>query len=700
MRFRCFAFFLFAFPPAIHVWAAPSIPAGIKFTADKVRPDLATGEMMATGHVRWESPDLLLLAEEIRYDSKQDVITARGNVTLQRQGYRLLAQEIIYRRKDESYSVTGVRLGSDPVFISGSKVTGDRSTITIEDAVATFQEPGVWTPTVRARRFELHIGQSVTVEGGRVGISKLQPLPLPAIPIPMDQLFLKYASFGAGYHGYLGAFLEFGLHLPVRRGIEVGGDLGYYSNRGFLFGPSGRYARGSEDRGVWGEFGSGFIHDSGDKLQDILGNRIAEDRGWINWEHRQRFNEQLSLTAEVRYWSDSEVVRDFRPKEFYPHQKPDTFVETTYTTDALILSGFVRPKINRYFLVQERLPEFRADLLPQIIGAPEWGVYQRGHASIARLIEDAPAAGPTLRSDRFDAYYSLTHAFRPKEWFTVTPVAGVELTHYGRTNEGSGKSDYTRTLGEVGVDAELHANATFPYRNEAWKIDGLRHLLTPRVSYRYIPRADRGRPYIPPIDQRDFSTYLQPLGLGDRRDTDVLGPTHTLRLEIDNTLQTRDATYGSRNLTRLDVAADVRFDRDPGERRLSDLHADLSITPLKWLAFDLYQSFSLRDGQFRELNTGLTITNSEWWSLRLATHYLSGDVAEYVADGIYRLNEVFEGFSRLHFDARRSRFVQQTYGIRHNLDNFWVIGYGMNFYEGRRRESSFGLFIQVETARF
>jgi len=339
-------------------------------------------------------------------------------------------------------------------------------------------------------------------------------------------------------------------------------------------------------------------------------------------------------------------------------------------------------------------------LLSRSLGSADLRLYQRGHLNLARLVENDPTTGPTLRSDRIDAYYGLTRPISPREWLTVKPVAGVQVTHYGRTLEESNGGDYTRTLGEVGFDADVRASATYAYQNKRWKVDGLRHLVTPRLSYRYIPKADRGRGRIPQIDRRAFSTYLQPLGLGDQRNVDELTATNTLRLRIDNTLQTRDPEYGSRDLVDFNLGADVRFERDVGARTLSDLHTELGLMPATWLRFDLYQRYSTQDGKLRELNTGLTVTNSEWWSLRLGTHYLENNIEEYVADGAFRIDERFEAFARMHYDSRQARFVQQTYGVRQTLDRLWTLTYGLNFYEGRRREGSFGFVVEIETAAF
>ena len=58
------------------------------------------------------------------------------------------------------------------------------------------------------------------------------------------------------------------------------------------------------------------------------------------------------------------------------------------------------------------------------------------------------------------------------------------------------------------------------------------------------------------------------------------------------------------------------------------------------------------------------------------------------------------GIDNLWKGDRARRNVQQTFGIRQTLDRLWVLGYGVNFYEGRKREGSFGFVVQIESARF
>ena len=277
-------------------------------------------------------------------------------------------------------------------------------------------------------------------------------------------------------------------------------------------------------------------------------------------------------------------------------------------------------------------------------------------------------------------------------------MTGVRLTHY--TNATGGRDNYTRGLAEIGLDAELHASATFDYQNERWGIDGLRHLVTPRLSYRYIPQADKGDRYIPQIDRRVFATYLEPLGLGSRRQIDDLTATNTIRFELDQRLQTRDPKYGSRDLVRLNMALDSRFDGPPTQSTLSALHTELHLTPAPFLDLSTYYRLRPADWRMEEFNTAITLRSADRWSVQFANHYLAGDIQEFIGGIAYRLNEVYEGYLQLHFDSRRDRFVEQTYGVRQTIANRWVVGYEISFFEGPRRESDFGFNLVLEAVRF
>ncbi|HEY4300588.1 MAG TPA: LPS assembly protein LptD, partial [Candidatus Didemnitutus sp.] len=274
---------------------------------------------------------------------------------------------------------------------------------------------------------------------------------------------------------------------------------------------------------------------------------------------------------------------------------------------------------------------------------------------------------------------------------------GGRITYYA--DAIGGRDTYTRMIGEVGFDAVLRANGTFNYRNEIWEIDGLRHLLEPKISYRYAPRADQGQPYIPNIDSQVFTTYLQPLSIADQRNVDQLDALNTFRFAMDNTLQTRDKEYGSRDLLKLDFAADYTFLHQPG-RPLSDLYTEAALMPAPWLHIEAFQRWDVHDRTQDELNYGIEVADQKWWAVRLAAHFLKNDYEQYLLDYRQRINEEHDFYLRLLYDARRGRFDEQTFGITQRLGQTWNVRYEVSFTNGNTREGSFGINVQVDLLRF
>jgi LPS-assembly protein len=722
--------------------------AELALSADQTTYAEATDETIMTGKVEMREADLLVTGDELRYKghegtSNAAVITAIGHVVYTRGPVRILADKVVVHRADGTFSAEHLRIGSYPYFVAGKSASGTRNEITVFDARVTFGEPGPWQPTATATKVIVVPGQRLRFEGAQVGIGHAQPVPFPQFQQSLAaEPMLSFVTLTGGYRGSLGAFADAGVHLPLAPGVRAGGDVGYYTARGVLVGPSGTYVNPSNPDQLHGSFRSGYINDHGDKGVDVLGRPIPEQRAFVEWDHRQTIGDAFTLTGQLNWWRDSEVVRDFRPRLFFPVQQPDSFAEATYTNANSFISAFARFAPNSFEFVQQRAPEIRFDLLPLAVGG---GIYERFNASIAMLHERtvapsvgstvqlpvpivgpiildplgampaSPAVAPTvftdssvfpdgtrqdLRSTRMDAYYGLSRPIAYRDWVTLTPVAGGRVTHYMNTTGATRDGAYTRVLGEVGADAELHASGTFAYKNEAWHIDGLRHLFTPRLSYRYIPEADAGRAHIPAIDRQTFSTYLQPLGLGDVRAIDELRATNTLRLSLDNTLQTRDPQYGARDLLTLNVADDFRFKRQPGERDVSEIHTELAAMPARWLEVGLYNSFSPQNFTLREFNTGVTIHDGTAWTVRFSNNFLQHQLEDYFVDSRFRVNEQFDALARLRYDQRKHRFDEQAYGLVQNLANTWRISYVVSLYSGPRRESHFGFSVQIDTVRF
>ena len=470
-----------------------------QFDADRV--EFGTRESIARGHARFADPDVVLTADTLRRNHVDHTVAAFGHVVLTRRAtlqpanpaIRILADTLVYHEADSSFSAESVRLGAYPYFAECESASGSRTEIVLIRARVAYGEPGPWQPTFTADKVIYTPGQRLRAENSQAGIGHAQPLPFPRFQQDLTEPLLSHVSLTGGYRSSLGAFVDAGLHLPVAPGLLLGGDLGVYSARGVLAGPSGSYFGPDGGADLHGMFRTGYINDHGDKKTDILGQPVPEERGFVEWQHEQNITDNLTLAGQLNWWKDSEVLRDFRPREFFPVQEPDTFLESVYTGDNDLVSAFARFQPNSFQRVQERLPEIQFDLLPTAIGG---GVDEQFTASYARLRERGPEPqlamstfvivpglpmpatsvtyGPNvtlLQADRFDAYYALSRPIAPTAWFAVTPVVGGRFTHSANAysdpdivasilSASSPPTRQTRTLGEIGFDAVLRTSGS------------------------------------------------------------------------------------------------------------------------------------------------------------------------------------------------------------------------------------------------
>jgi len=671
-------------------------------------------ESVFSGEARLAYKDVVLYADEIVYRNAERIALARGNVILIRGATRLVAEELTYDVNTQTYSVGRFRVGEGRILAEGAKAEGTPDKLAVDDATLHYGEPEPLNPVLRAKTLTYQEApdkkdSTVRVEGARLGVGPVNVLPLPTLSESPRNPSLASLDAKVGYSGDLGGELSVAATTAASENLQVGGDVGVFTKRGLLFGPIASYDSVDADGlGAQGRFRFGYIQDQGDTGLDVLRKPIRDERGYVEWEHQQRLENDLSLSGQLNYWSDSYITRDFRRDSYRHVQTPDTWFEVQKLGENQVVSLFTRVQVNDYSLIQERLPELRFDGLPVEVGA---GIYHRLNASVAVLRQDTPTPLPsagTEHSKRVDLYYGAMRPFSPREWLTVTPVAGARVTHYGDTPAGSTRGHYTRVLGETGFDSELlTASGTWNYQNKRWEIDGLRHLITPSVGYRFSPSSDVGRGSIPAIDDDPFNTYLRPLGLANRRDIDRLPALNTFRFGVDQKLQTRDKTYGSRDLAQLNLAIDQHLESEAAStqgttRNASDVHSFLALNPARWLRYDLYSRTTAQTGELQELNTGLTLRDSDVWTLRVGTHYLEDlnsarRIQEYTATYGLRLNEIYSLLARVRFDSRTGDLTEQGVTFSQRLSRFWTAHYDFYTYDGPRREEDYGVSVSLET---
>lgn len=657
--------------------------------------DQESETMFAKGNVKIADKLFEVDSDEIEYSPKAGSAKVKGDVRISLEQLRLVANEASLDVSQDKINSSLIRFGSYPLFVQLEDLDADKSLLKANNARIYYNEPAFASLNIKADSFSYETEtkmlevQGATLQIGDVPIMYFPDLSIEDPRIPPIKLELDY-----GYSSDLGLFGRNTVLYNAFDSISPGALLDFYTSRGILFGPAADFNYKGADTQIWGTLRTGYIHDNGldgDLAYDTQGDSINKDRGFIDLDYKQRIGDNFEITAVLNYWSDSEVLRDFRPDMFDDDQIPDNFIELNYFGDDYIAAAFARFELNDWEDVQERLPEISITALPtNFFGIKE--LNQTAYASYVSLREYNDGISGDITSNRFDAYYGLDMPIALNSWSTLTPVVGVRASYYLDTTDNS---DYTKVLGQVGFDFNMNAWGTWEIESDSLDLNGLRHNLRPIVMYRYIPAASQGSSSIYTIDDDVFSTSPEMLDLGLSRDIDDLDDINTLRLGLENSFYTRAKGYGSRKIASLNFYQDINFTEQKVYKNAdeyeysnySNFFAGLDVYPAEWLSFGLYSRTDLDTGDVNQADFYVRLYDSDSAGIEFTTNYMNDQISQYWLRVNYKITQKYRLWARWRFDAELSELTEQIYSLTTLIGNTWLVEYRISVASGSTRDN-------------
>lgn len=689
------------------IWNKFSMGSRPELSADKFEyADDGSGNLVAKGNAKITDKNFEVDADSVSFSQTNGIAKATGDVRLTLEPVRLLSENLDIDMNNDSLKSGYSRFGAMPILIESESMEASRKGATFKGNRIYFNEPSFAGFNATCDSVSYNAETDVlTLEESTFKIGQVPFLYTPSYSqkgLSRPPIYLKNE---VGYNSDNGAYIANTVQYTGFENIDVGGLLDYYTKRSVLFGPAVNYEfEGSELESV-GWFQAAYINDQASKSVlgvDSFGRPIERDRFFIEWRNNSMLNDNLGFVANVSYWSDEFVTRDFRDQLYYDNQTPDNFAELAYYGDFYIASLFTRFRPNDWETVQQRLPEVRFDMVP--VEILQTGAYQTMYMSYGYLRGcDAYSTADFVDSNRFDAYYGISRPIQLNSWSKFTPVIGARATYYADAINGS--SDYARFLGQIGFDAQMDIWGHFDFKSETMGIDGIRHHITPILSYRFIPNAQQGENRIPQVDTYYLSTYPQVLDLAAMRNTDQLYNTNTMRFGIRNVFETRDSEYGSREIGRFDVFQDVNFDNQPllqqeGLQSFSDLYINASVNPARWLTMGVYNRINLDHIDIPEVNTYIGLLDGDAMSIYLISTYLENYLTQYSVWAEYRISERYKVFGRWAYDYKNSMLTDQTYGLWTRMGSTWIIEYLLSYRTHSTRQNGLSVGVRVSVAMF
>jgi LPS-assembly protein len=682
--------------PAPTVSVAPDKKSGavqfgnISISADRM--DINDGTGSGNVVISSDTVNFHIHSDELKR-SPDGSFEVSGQVELTMEALRVLARKLANDASKGQLVASGVRLGKAPAYVDAANFTLSNGQAELTNATIFFGEPDPYGINIHAPGATYHADTNEVVLHGatvRLGVVPIFYLPSYTQGQTDEPPISLQAHFGS--RNDLGLYLQSTTFITRNPEFSPGLLLDYYGKRGLLAGPAAKYSY-TDNLDWWqdGTLESGFIHDTGNRGADITGAAVPANRFFLDWEHRGTLAGVLDVTGTMSWWRDSNVLRDFRQGAWHDNQLPDNFVEVSNRQENSLISAFARFRPDNFEVVQERLPEVRYDYFPTPLA--KTGIYQEGSASYAQLTQSNFNGTPTLHSNRLDGYYGWRRPVNLGDWATVTPVVGARVTQYQDTLNDQGQ--FTRMLGQFGVDGEMHFTGRWDYTNETWGINGLQHVLRPVVSYRYIPAAQQGQGLIPVIDHFVAPDYPPILDLGDTRNVDQMHSEDVLRFGFENLFQTRAKDYGMRDLLTLNVYNDVHFQHAAGNREFSSVWTEVGVTPVSWLSLQAEDRVDPEAFANREVRTRTTISDGDRWSLSFITDELQHAQNQYWLESQYHLSQRLSFYGRWNYDEHLGGLIEQSYGVIQRFGEAWDVEYGISYFRQAGTQSGIGVNVRL-----
>lgn len=687
----------------------------ISYSADK-------SILIATGNAVFKDENTLVEADEIRYNRESNQVEASGNVRVTRTGLRLLAETLSYDATHRSFSAGKFRAGYPPLFMEGESFEGNLDQVDFSKVSLYFREPVSNSPKLGIRAGTWKNGDSISGTGLSLRALGGLSLPLPGFEYELGTPSAK-VDLELGFRNRLGAYVRSEGLYPWDRELAVGGNFDIYSKRGVLIGPAMEWRTAGGTAHAW--FNSGWIHDhdSGERGTDILGRRIDQQRGFADFGTRLRDAAgTLQLQLKGTYLSESEILRDFRGDDYFRQYQPDQFVDFTWQRANFLFNAFARYQINDYYGMVERLPEIRAEWLPQELGRT--GFHLQASAAAVRyrvrevspysfpvdfpgnplgLAGRSPIAGlepPDLISqpwqDRLDGTLTLTRPVHLPAGVDLVLRTGGRWSDYRMDgSDGTPSLNEDRWVGELGFDLSRTVARTYRVARPDWNIERLRHVSRLAATYRWHPGAGEGPAEAAPYDLHAYHASRPVLDLADLRHLDALEQWSIARFGWENRLLVAEAEGGFRDFLALNLYQDLNLSAEPGQPEWEALYLEADFRPFPWLDLQWRQKYQTEDTKTEASYLLATVRSADLWALRLQAEYLREAIEQYELSGTYRLSENFGLLASWRYDSRLDAWTRQQYGFSRRFGNVWQLQMYVSLTDLDDREDDFSIGMRL-----
>ena len=622
----------------------------ISINADRVEYSTDNKNVTATGFVEVIYKGAKLTCQKLTINTETKDGVAEGNARLDDSQGVIEAEKMNYNFQTKMGVMFDANFRANPYFgkmekmnkIDDIEFIGSRTQM----STCSFDHPHY---RIKSRKVDFFRGDKMKASDNLFTVGQYTQVPILSLPQFNRSLKKPYmhVQFSPGHKRDWGYYLLTAWRYNLTESISGDILLDYRELFGVSEGFTLNYKSANFGKGDFKLYYTQERDKSKDVSSDVNVPKVFQ-RYLVRLRHQWDVTKTTNLTAELYRLIDSKMMihgsnfnflKDYFYREYEKNTQPLSYLQIRQLMlGNSSLNVLLQPRVNRWYTQLEKMPEINYSLpSTQIFYTP---LYMENTTSFANYAyrygkPDAVPLVNTVNMSRFDMSNKLSLPLKVA-FIQFTPYVQDEATYYNANINGS--SIAPRTIFSAGSTISTKFYRMFNVKTGYLGLDihGLRHVITPTISYTF-----RNSPTIP-------SSNLKQIDSVDA----INGVLNQASFELSNKLQTK---RGDKSVDLLDFRINSSYSFRSASNKsggsLTDFLLYLDILPYSWMTFHQDATFSRTGNYFTQVNTDLNFNFGTERKIGIGNRYTRGGSKEAVLLTEWRMNPKwkFKLYERMQF---------------------------------------------------
>ncbi|MFA5156009.1 MAG: LPS assembly protein LptD [Candidatus Omnitrophota bacterium] len=616
-------FFLLACP--VICPAEQDMKEPVTVNGDNVEYSTDSKEVTASGNVSIIYKDTKLTCEHIKINTETKDAEATGNVRLEDKKGVIEGEKIKYNFQNKTGVITDASFRSSPYFgraesmdkISDSEFIGHRSYVT----TCSYDHPHY---RLKSKKVDFFPGDKVAIKDVVFSFGQDKQIPVMYFP-GFEQSFKKdrltHTQFTGGKSKDWGYYLLTATKYHITDNIRGRIYLDYRNYLGVAEGFITNYDTKAAGTGDFKFYYTQERDKSGRLGKDVNAPKVFQ-RYLVRWRHkwdigpRTNFVSQYYKIIDSRralYGASNSFLKDYFPREFDKDTQPPSYAQLHHSFNYSGIDVVFQKRINRWYdspqldAHLEKLPQISYSMPSIRVGETPF-FFETGSSFSNFAYKYTVPSSNDFTMVRVDTLNKFSMPVKVA-FLYFTPFVASRQTYYNEDINGAAIAP--RTIFYTGADLSTKFYRIFDVNSNflGIELNGLRHIITPTVSYTYNRQPTIKSSRLKQIDAVDAIGYNNSVAIGLQNKLQTKRKNKTIDL-LDFRIDTGYMLYG------IDTATNSKL-----HGQLSDFTLNLDFFPNSFMKLHADSIYTTKEKFFKQVNADVNFSFSTDTYLSLGHRY-------------------------------------------------------------------------------